>query len=161
MVLWFFNKVAWLVLAAMLEGILLPSNMAAKTTFCLYLVKCLIVTFRCNINVTTTTSSFQHFAWSLVQNLCQKAVIHDFKKHVLVTWPFYSNGVGLKIKSLLFCLRYDPLTVFRRQKHVSFIFTKTMSHDLLVQVAYWLIDWSIDCLLTDWLADWLIDWMSD
>ena len=28
-------------------GILLPSNMAAKTIFCLYLVKCLIVTFRC------------------------------------------------------------------------------------------------------------------
>ena len=35
MALWFFNKVVWFVLAAMLEGILLPSNMAAKTTFCL------------------------------------------------------------------------------------------------------------------------------
>ena len=32
------------VLAAMLEDILLPSNVAAKTTFCLYLVKRLIVT---------------------------------------------------------------------------------------------------------------------
>ena len=48
-----------LVLAAMLEGILLPSNMAAKTTFCLYLVKRLIVTLRCAVNV--TTSSFQQF----------------------------------------------------------------------------------------------------
>ena len=38
-------------------------NMAAKTTFCLYLVQCLIVTFRCAINV--TTSSFQHFPLSL------------------------------------------------------------------------------------------------
>ena len=28
MALWFFNKVAWFVLAAMLEGILLLSNMA-------------------------------------------------------------------------------------------------------------------------------------
>ena len=35
----FFKKVVGFVLAAMLEGILLPSNMAAKTTFCLYLVK--------------------------------------------------------------------------------------------------------------------------
>ena len=47
------------VLAAVLEGILLPSNMAAKTTLCLYLVKCLIVTLRCAVNV--TTSSFQNF----------------------------------------------------------------------------------------------------
>ena len=41
-----------------------------------------------------------------------------------------------KTKSLLFCLRYDPLIVFRRQNHITFIFIKTMSHDLLVQVAY-------------------------
>ena len=51
------------VLAAVLEGILLPSDMMAKTTFCLYLVKRLIVTLRCVVNV--TTSSFQHFSWSL------------------------------------------------------------------------------------------------
>ena len=62
---WCFNKVhvVWFVVAAMLEGILLPSNMAAKTTFCLYLVKRLIVTLRCAVNV--TTSSFQQFPWSL------------------------------------------------------------------------------------------------
>ena len=41
-----------------------------------------------------------------------------------------------KPKSLLFCLRYDPLIVFRRQNHITFIFIKTMSHDLLVQMAY-------------------------
>ena len=34
MTLWFFNNVVWFVLAAMLEGILLPSNLAAKTTVC-------------------------------------------------------------------------------------------------------------------------------
>ena len=50
----------------MLEGILLPSNMAAKTTFCLDLVKRLIVTLRCVVNV-------------------QKEVIHNFKNHILVT----------------------------------------------------------------------------
>ena len=58
MALWYFNKVVWFVLAAMLEGILLPSNMAAKTTFCLNLAKRLIVTLRYGVNV--TTSSFQH-----------------------------------------------------------------------------------------------------
>ena len=41
-----------------------------------------------------------------------------------------------KTKSLLFCLRYDPLIVFRRQNHITFIFIKMMSHDLLVQMAY-------------------------
>ena len=58
-----FNKVVWFVLATMLEGILLPSNRRAKTTFCLYLVKRLIATLRWAVNV--TTSSFQHFSWSL------------------------------------------------------------------------------------------------
>ena len=54
-VLWFFNKVVWFVFA----------NMAAKTTLSLlvYLVKCWIVMLRCAVNV--TTSSFQHFSWSL------------------------------------------------------------------------------------------------
>ena len=33
MALWFFNKVVWFVLATMLEGILLLSNMAAKLLF--------------------------------------------------------------------------------------------------------------------------------
>ena len=40
-----------------------------------------------------------------------------------------------KTKSLLFCLRYDPLMVFRRQNHITLIFIKTMSHDHLVQMA--------------------------
>ena len=54
-----FNKVVSFVFAAMLEGILLPSNVVAKTTFCLYLVKHLIVMLRCAVNV--TTSSFNIF----------------------------------------------------------------------------------------------------
>ena len=39
-----------------------------------------------------------------------------------------------KTRSLLFCLRYDPLMVFQRQNHITFIFIKTMSRDLLVQM---------------------------
>ena len=41
----------------------MPSNMAAKTTFCLHLVKLLIVMFRCATNV--TTSFFNIFLGSL------------------------------------------------------------------------------------------------
>ena len=63
MALWFFQKVVWFVLAATLEGILLPSNMAAKTNFCLWLVKYLLVMLKCAVNV--STSSFQHFPWTL------------------------------------------------------------------------------------------------
>ena len=52
------------VLAAIfMEGILLPPNMAAKTTFCLYLVKRLIIMHRYAENATTW--SFQQFPWSL------------------------------------------------------------------------------------------------
>ena len=43
---------------------------------------------------------------------------------------------GLKTKSLLFCLRYDPPMVFWRQNHITFTFIQMMSHDLLVQMAY-------------------------
>ena len=109
MALWFFNKVVWFVSAAMLKGILLPSNMAAKTTFCLYLVKRLIRMLRCAVNV--TASSFQHFPWSLrakfvfrkrYSNLARSqgsllpalnpgnevgGAIHNFKNHIVVTWP--------------------------------------------------------------------------
>jgi len=48
-----------------------------------------------------------------------------------------SNWCGFeKPNHYYFVLKDDPLTVFRRQNHVSFIFIKTMSHDLLVHVAY-------------------------
>ena len=110
----------------MLEGILLPSNMAAKTSFCLYLVKRLLVSLRCAANV--TTSSFQHFPWSFSAHFghVTSYQLTHFKKMAQV-W---------KTKSLLFCSRYDPLIVFPRKNHITFIFIKTMLHDLLVQMAY-------------------------
>ena len=129
MALWFFNKVVWFVLAAMLEGILV----AAKTTFCLYLVKRLIVTLRCAVNI--TTSFFSTFSLKFKCKICvQKKVIHNFKNHILVTWPATNLLILRKCKSLLFCVRYDPLIVFRRQNHITLIFIKMMSHDLLVQM---------------------------
>ena len=84
MALKFFNKVVWFVLAAML-GILLPSNMAAKTTFCLFnLVKRLIVTLRCAVD----DLIFSTFSLKFKCKICvQKEVIHNFKNHILVTWP--------------------------------------------------------------------------
>ena len=67
MALWFFNKVVWFVLTAMLESTLLPSNMAAQTTFCLYLVKRLIVTLRWAVNI------------KYKYKICvQKGVIHKY-----------------------------------------------------------------------------------
>ena len=52
---------------------------------------------------------------------------------------FWENGAGLKNQINIitsFCLRYDPLIVFRRQNRIAFNFTKTMSYDLLTQMAY-------------------------
>ena len=92
----------------MLEGILLASNMAAKTTFLLI-----------------SSSSFDSYA----QMCCKRC-------HIIFL-TFSLNGVGLKNQiRLLFFLRYDPPIVFRRQSHITFIFIKTMSHDLLVQMTY-------------------------
>ena len=42
-----------------------------------------------------------------------------------------------KTKSRLFCLRYDPSIEFWRKNHITFIFIKTMSLDLSVQMACW------------------------
>ena len=62
-------------------GHTLPSNMAAKTTFCLYLVKCLIVQMcykRYHIIFSTFSVKFKC-------KICvQKAVIHNFKNQVWV-----------------------------------------------------------------------------
>ena len=68
------------------SSIICISNMAAKTTFCSYPVKCLIVTLRCAANI--TTSSFSTFFSKFKCKICvQKEVIHNFKNHILVTWP--------------------------------------------------------------------------
>ena len=90
---------------------------------------------------------FSTFSLKFKCKICvQKEVSHNFKK-----WHFghmtsyelthFKKMVRVwKTKSLLFCLGYDPLIVFGRQNHITFIFIKTMSHDLLVQMAYnWFI----------------------
>ena len=86
---------------------------------------------------------FSTFSLTCKCKICvQKWVIHSFTYHILVTSPA-TNSLILrkqsrfeKTKSLLFCLRYDPLIVLRRQNHMTFIFLKTTSHDLLVQMAH-------------------------
>ena len=71
-----------------------------------------------------------------------KEVIRNFKKSHFVHVTSYELTHFKKVvrvwktKSLLFCLRYDPLIVFWRQNHITFIFIKMMSHDLFVQMAY-------------------------
>ena len=64
----------------------------------------------------------------------QKDVIPNFKNHILVTWP--ATNLLILSKWCRFEKPNDPLIVFRRQNHITFIFIKTMSHDLLVQMAY-------------------------
>ena len=72
---------------------------------------------------------FSTFSLKFKCKICvQKEVIHNFKNHILVTWPA-TNLIILrkwcgfeKTKSLLFCLRCDPLIVFRKKNHITFIF---------------------------------------
>ena len=79
---------------AMLEGTLLPSNMATKTTFCLYLVKRLILTLRCAVNATTISLMFK------CNISVQKETVRSFKKMTswsgdqLRTNSFQENGAG-------------------------------------------------------------------
>ena len=85
---------------------------------------------------------FSTFPLNLKCKICvQKDVMPDFKKshfgHVTsYELTHFKKMVRVwKTKSLWFCSRYDPLIVLRRQNHITFIFMKTMSHDLLVQIA--------------------------
>ena len=78
---------------------------------------------------------FSTFSLKFKCKICvQREVIHNFKNHILVTWPFTNLFIlrkwlrVWKTKSPLFCLRYGPLIVFRRQNHITFIFRKTMTH---------------------------------
>ena len=124
MALWFFNKVVWFVLAAMLEGIL----MAAKTTFCLYLVKRLIVTLRCAVNVPTST--FQHFPWSLSAKIVfrkRKFIILNitfWSRDQLRTYSFYENGEDLKNQITIILLKIWPTNRFMKKKSYNFHFHK-------------------------------------
>ena len=129
MVLWFFNKVVWFVLAAMLEGILLPSNMAAKTTFCLYLVQHLIVTLRCAVNVTGIM--FSTFSLKFKYKISvQEEVIHNFKKshfgHVTsYELTHLKKMVRMwKTKSVLFLFKMWPTYRFSKSKSYNFHFHK-------------------------------------
>ena len=97
----------------------------------------MIVTLGCAVNV--YTSSFQQFPCKM---FVQREVIHSFKNYILVTWPatnllIFKKMVQVwKTISLLFCLRYDPLIIFWGQNHITFIFIKMMSPDLLAQMVY-------------------------
>ena len=129
MALWFLNKVVWFVLAAMLEGILLPSNMAAKTTLCLYLVKRLLVTLRCAVNV--TTSSFQHFPWSLGAKFVsvQKEVIHNFKNshfgHVTIyKLTYFKKMVRVLKPNHFYFVKIWPNNRFSKANSYNFHFHK-------------------------------------
>ena len=64
-----------------------------------------------------------------MQNLCWEEGNSQFKKshfgHVTIYELIHLKKMVRvwKTKSPLFCLRYDPLIVFRRQNHITFIFS--------------------------------------
>ena len=71
-----------------------------------------------------------------LNKLCRKLTEHvkiilnpKFERKRNLREIFYSTWVW-KSKSLSFCLRYDPLIIFLRQNHITFVFIKMMSHDL-------------------------------
>ena len=112
----------------MLGGFLLPSNMAAKTIFFSYLVKRLIVTLRCAVNV--TASSFHHFPWSLSAKFVfrkRKFTIlkvpfwlHD----QLQTYSFLRKWCGLKNQITIILFKIWPTNRFSKAKSYNFHFHK-------------------------------------
>ena len=72
----------------------------------------------------------------------QKKVIRSFENYILVTWStteltHFKKMVRVwKTKSLLFWFKIWPTNFFWRRNHITFIFIKMMSHDLLVQMAH-------------------------
>ena len=122
--LWFFNKVVWFVLAATLEGILLPSNLAAKNYFLLLSCKMFDsyaqMCWKCFHVIFSTISLKFKCKISVL-----KEVIHSFKNqfgHVTsCELTHFKKMVQVrKTKSQLFCLKYDPLMVFWSQNHITF-----------------------------------------
>ena len=124
MALWFFNKVVWLVLAAMsgsnagyhVEG-------RPKLLFAYILLNIWSVMLRCAGNV--TTSSFQQFpgSWSAKFLFTEKEVIRNFKNHILVTW--YTDLPILRKPNHYYLFKIWPTNRFRRQNHLTFIFIYT------------------------------------
>ena len=78
-----------------------------------------------------------------MQNWCSARGNSCFKNHILVMWPATKLLILRKWyrfekpNHCYFVLRYDQLIVFRRQSYITFIFIRTMSHDLLVHMAYY------------------------
>ena len=71
----------------------------------------------------------------------QREVIHNFKNHILVTWPFTNlfslrKWCGFENQMTIILFKIWPTNRFRRQNHMTFIFIEMMSHDLSVQMAY-------------------------
>ena len=104
--------------------------MVAKTSFCLDLVKHLIVMLRCAVNVPTST--FQPSPWSLRAKFVFRKSLFTISKITLIfghvtnyeLTHFKKTVQVWKTKSLLFCSRHDPLIVFWRKKSYNFHFHK-------------------------------------
>ena len=74
--------------------------------------------------------------WHFVWPPCWKGKITFWSRDHLRTYSFQENGAGLKITGHFILFKIRPTDRFRRQNHITCIFIKTMSHDLLAQLAY-------------------------
>ena len=70
-------------------------------------------------------------------------IIHNFKNHILVTWPatnllILRKWCGFEKPITILLFKTWPTNHFSKAKSlITFIFIKTMSHDLLVQMAHY------------------------
>ena len=122
MALWFFNKVVWFLLAAAFECILLPSNKAAKTTFCFWQLRSDVWW--------TLPHHLSTFALKFKCKICaQKEVIRKFKNHILVTWPatnllILRKWCGFEKPMTIVLFKIWPTNRFSKAKSYNFHFYK-------------------------------------
>ena len=111
-------------------------------------LQCAVVNIYCTLRVVNNCISFIEIN-NLLRLNCQYApqntrtyfarlqnVGSNTRMFTVLTISFSWAWGYILLSQLVICLGYDPLIVFWRQNHVTFIFIKTMSHDLLVQMAY-------------------------
>ena len=85
---------------------------------------------------------FSTFSLKFKCKICvQREVIHNFKNHILVTWPFTNLFIlrkwcGLKNQITIILFKIWPTNRFSKAKSYNFHFHKNGVTCLLVQVAY-------------------------
>ena len=103
--LWFFNKVGWFIFIYIWPPFkVCPPKWRPKLLFACF-VKRLTVTLRCAVNV--TTSSFQHFPWSLSAKLLMACSVWQFTELRLVWYGVYATLLNKENSKFSCMFRFD------------------------------------------------------